>query len=78
MKKFITLTIVLASFYFTASAQTTPTATTASVKTEKTTKAKKSDKKMAATMYVCPMKCEKASTKAGKCTKCGMDKVAVK
>mgnify|MGYP000252819414 CR=1 FL=1 len=72
MKKFITLTIVLASFYFSASAQTTPTATTASVKTEKTTKA------MAATMYVCPMKCEKASTKAGKCAKCGMDKVTVK
>jgi hypothetical protein len=29
-------------------------------------------------MYECPMKCEAASDKPGKCTKCKMDLVAVK
>jgi PBP1b-binding outer membrane lipoprotein LpoB len=32
----------------------------------------------AATMYECPMKCEPASDKAGKCGKCKMDLVEVK
>ncbi|MEY4935582.1 MAG: Heavy metal binding domain [Bacteroidota bacterium] len=33
--------------------------------------------KTAATMYECPMKCEKPSAKAGKCGKCGMDLKAI-
>lgn len=32
----------------------------------------------AAAKYECPMKCEPASDKAGKCGKCGMDLVEVK
>jgi hypothetical protein len=32
----------------------------------------------ATTMYECPMKCEPATDKAGKCNKCGMDLVEVK
>jgi hypothetical protein len=32
----------------------------------------------AATMYECPMKCEPATDKAGKCGKCGMDLKEVK
>ncbi len=32
----------------------------------------------AATMYECPMKCEAASDKPGKCSKCKMDLVEVK
>jgi hypothetical protein len=39
-------------------------------------KAKKATE--AQTLYECPMKCEPATTKAGKCGKCGMDLVAVK
>lgn len=59
-------------------AQNAPAAKTA--KTEKTAKAKKPKKahKDHASMYECPMKCEPASAKAGKCSKCGMDLVAVK
>ncbi len=78
MKKFFALTILLFSFYFGASAQTAPTTSTATVKSETVKHSKKSDKKTATVMYACPMKCEKASAKAGKCAKCGMDKVAVK
>lgn len=33
---------------------------------------------VAATMYECPMKCEKPSDKPGKCAKCGMDLAEVK
>ena len=33
--------------------------------------------KTAATMYECPMKCEKPIAKAGKCGKCGMDLKAI-
>jgi hypothetical protein len=33
--------------------------------------------KTAATMYECPMKCEKPSAKAGKCGKCKMDLKAI-
>lgn len=78
MKKVFTLVLVLGGFYFNASAQTTPSTSTATVKTETAKQTKKSGKKMATVMYACPMKCEKASAKAGKCAKCGMDKVAVK
>jgi hypothetical protein len=76
------LIAVLALFGATATfAQNAPAA--APVKTAKTTKAKKgkSTKKAAtetAVMYECPMKCEPASAKAGKCGKCGMDLKAKK
>jgi hypothetical protein len=46
----------------------------ASTNTEKTSASEKSE----STMYECPMKCEPASANAGKCSKCGMDLVAVK
>ena len=75
MKKFL-LAIALMAFGTTVSfAQNTPAA-----KSEKTAKTKKSKaaKSTAATMYECPMKCETATAKAGKCGKCGMDLVAVK
>ncbi len=85
MKKFITLSLVLAGFYFNAAAQTAPTATTTAAppatKMESAKHAKKHAKKhtvKTAAMYECPMKCEKANATAGKCAKCGMDKVALK
>ena len=46
-------------------------------KGKKPKKVKKAEAAIAAS-YECPMKCEPASTKAGKCGKCGMDLVAVK
>ena len=77
--------LIAALFLFGASvafAQTAPTATTEkTVKTTKTKKGKKSKKAVAATakvMYECPMKCEPATDKAGKCGKCGMDLKAKK
>ena len=77
MKKGL-LVAALALFGATATfAQNAPA--TEPVKTVKTTKAKKAKKsKTTATetakmMYECPMKCEPASAKAGKCGKCGMD-----
>lgn len=88
MKKFI-LAIAIMAFGATVSfAQNQPTAK-ASEKTaqhdnhkggQKAKKGKKSKKADAAetAMYECPMKCEPASAKAGKCSKCGMDLVAVK
>jgi hypothetical protein len=72
--------LIAAMFMFGASAafaQNAPAA--APAKTVKTTKAAKGKKaKTAATetakvMYECPMKCEPATDKAGKCGKCGMD-----
>jgi Heavy metal binding domain len=82
MKKGL-LIAALALFGATATfAQNAPAAATE--KTVKTTKAKKGKKsKKAATetakvMYECPMKCEPASDKAGKCGKCGMDLKAKK
>jgi hypothetical protein len=72
--------LIAAMFVFGASAafaQNAPAA--APTKTVKTTKAAKGKKaKTAATetakvMYECPMKCEPATDKAGKCGKCGMD-----
>ena len=75
MKKFL-LAIALMAFGTTVSfAQNAPAAT--AEKTVKTKKAKKA-KSTAATLYECPMKCEPATAKAGKCGKCGMDLVAVK
>lgn len=80
MKKGL-LIAALALFGATATfAQNAPAAEP--VKTVKTTKAKTAKKakksKTTATetakmMYECPMKCEPASAKAGKCGKCGMD-----
>lgn len=46
---------------------------------KKTKKAHKGSKAAQSNvMYECPMKCEPASAKAGKCSKCGMDLVEVK
>ncbi len=77
--------LIAALFLFgtgAAFAQTAPTATTEkTVKTTKTGGGKKSKKAVAATakvMYECPMKCEPATDKAGKCGKCGMDLKAKK
>jgi DNA-directed RNA polymerase subunit M/transcription elongation factor TFIIS len=56
-------------------AQTAPAAEK-TVKTTKTAKSKQSKKaatETAKVMYECPMKCEPATAKAGKCGKCGMD-----
>ena len=84
MKKFFTLSLILIGFYVGAVAQTAPTATTTApvIKTEKVKNSKKHSKthivKSATALYECPMKCTKASATAGKCEKCGMDKVALK
>ncbi len=60
-------------------AQTTPATSSSTTQTAptKTHKQKKHNKTTAATMYECPMKCEAASKTAGKCAKCGMDRVKV-
>jgi hypothetical protein len=77
--------LIAAMFVFGTSAafaQNAPAAAPAkTVKTTKSAKGKKS--KTAATetakvMYECPMKCEPATDKAGKCGKCGMDLKAKK
>ncbi len=76
--------LIAALFVFGASAvfaQNAPAAATE--QTAKPTKAKKSKKSKAAAsstavMYECPMKCEPATAKAGKCGKCGMDLKAKK
>lgn len=77
--------LVAALFLFGAGAAFAQNApTTATEKTVKTTtpmKGKKSKKAVGATakvMYECPMKCEPATDKAGKCGKCGMDLKAKK
>ncbi len=82
MKKGL-LIAALALFGATATfAQNAPAA--AAEQTVKPTKAKKSKKKAkaaatsTAVMYECPMKCEPATAKAGKCGKCGMDLKAKK
>jgi hypothetical protein len=57
-------------------AQNAPAAAGKTVKTAKVAKSKKASKattETAKVMYECPMKCEPASDKAGKCGKCGMD-----
>ena len=73
MKK---LLFALSMFAFSTTvtfAQATP-----APQTEQTAKPKKVKKaKKQTTMYECPMKCEEASRKAGKCSKCGMDLVAI-
>jgi hypothetical protein len=77
--------LIAALFIFgtgAAFAQNAPAAATE--KTVKTTKSKKSKKSKpaaassTAVMYECPMKCEPATAKAGKCGKCGMDLKAKK
>ena len=85
MKNFFTILLILIGFYVSASAQTAPTATTTTAPTAKAEKVKHSKKhskthtvKSATALYECPMKCTKASATAGKCEKCGMDKVALK
>jgi Heavy metal binding domain len=78
MKKLV-LAIALFTFGTTVSfAQNEPTAKTEHQHAAKPKKAKKAKKTEAVTMYECPMKCEPATAKAGKCSKCGMDLVAVK
>ena len=79
MKKLI---LVAALFAFGATVsfgQNEPKAATTqhTVKHKKSKKAKAVNAVQAAT-YECPMKCEPASAKAGKCSKCGMNLVAVK
>ena len=72
-------TFLVFSFLFSGvvfmNAQTTPTATSSATKTEIKPKNKKPVP--AAAMYECPMKCEAVSKTAGKCAKCGMEKVKV-
>lgn len=81
MKK---LVLIIALFTFGATVSFAQNAPTQAAKTEKAapkaTKTKKAAKAKAteSAMYECPMKCEPASAKAGKCAKCGMDLVEVK
>ena len=81
MKK---LVLIVALFTFGATVSFAQNAPTQAAKTEKpaakkkAAKTKKADKATESAMYECPMKCEPASAKAGKCGKCGMDLVAVK
>jgi tRNA/tmRNA/rRNA uracil-C5-methylase (TrmA/RlmC/RlmD family) len=75
--------LIAALFVFGASAVFAQNSPAATEKTAKPTKAKKSKKSKAAAsstavMYECPMKCEPATAKAGKCGKCGMDLKAKK
>jgi hypothetical protein len=77
--------LIAALFVFGTSAafaQNAPAAApTKTVKTTKAAKGKKSAKaatETAKVMYECPMKCEPATNKAGKCGKCGMDLKAKK
>ena len=65
------------SFAQNAPTQAAKTEKVAPKKVAKTKKASKAKAKKSA-MYECPMKCEPASAKAGKCSKCGMDLVEVK
>lgn len=80
--------LVAALFVMGATVSFAQNAPTQAAKTEKPAKAEKQATKKAAkgkkhaahaaAMYECPMKCEPATTKAGKCGKCGMDLVEVK
>ena len=78
-KTFLAIALLVSGAVFikaqTAPTTTTSTSQTAPVKTEKKHGQKKSA--TAAAMYECPMKCEPASKTAGKCAKCGMEKVKV-
>ena len=58
-------------------APTTSTTQTEPMKMEKKYKKHKASSSKAEAMYECPMKCEPASKTAGKCSKCGMEKVKV-
>ena len=81
MKKFV---LIVALFTFGATVSFAQNAPTQAAKTEKpagkkkSAKTKKAAKATESAMYECPMKCEPASAKAGKCGKCGMDLVEVK
>lgn len=81
MKK---LVLIIALFTCGATVSFAQNAPTQAAKTEKPAAAKKAAKTKKAAkatesaMYECPMKCEPASAKAGKCAKCGMDLVEVK
>ncbi len=81
MKK---LVLIVALFTFGATVSFAQNAPTQAAKTEKpaakkkAAKTKKAAKATESALYECPMKCEPASAKAGKCGKCGMDLVAVK
>ena len=76
MKKALLVLTILVSGSIFMTAQTTP-ATTTTASTTAIAKAKKKHKhaKTAAAMYQCPMKCEAPNKVAGKCPKCGMEKV---
>ncbi len=59
-------------------AQTAPAKSSSTTQTTPaTTQKHKKHNQTAVGMYECPMKCEPASKTAGKCAKCGMDKVKV-
>lgn len=76
-KSFLVLSILLSGLVFT-NAQTAPTTTATTTKTAAAKpENKQKHKKTAGTMYQCPMKCEAPGKTAGKCAKCGMDKVKV-
>ncbi len=76
-KSFLVLSILLSGLVFT-NAQTAPTTTATTTKTAAAKSEKKHNhKKTAEAMYQCPMKCEAPGKTAGKCAKCGMDKVKV-
>jgi transcription initiation factor IIE alpha subunit len=78
MKKFVLVAVL---FTFAATVSFAQNAPTQAAKTTKTAAKKGSKSKKHAehtAMYECPMKCEPASAKAGKCGKCGMDLVEVK
>lgn len=78
MKKLILVAALFATGATVSFAQNAPTqaAKTEKPAAKKSTKSKKAGAQAA--MYECPMKCEPATTKAGKCGKCGMDLVEVK
>ena len=79
-KTFLVLSLVFAAT-FVMNAQTAPATTSSTTQTEPMkTEKKHTHKKHSATadaMYQCPMKCEAASKTAGKCAKCGMEKVKI-
>lgn len=79
MKKLVLAALLVAGAAVVSFAQTTPArAHKAKAKTATKAKAKTPAAKMATTVFACPMKCEKPSKTAGKCSKCGMDLVATK
>lgn len=77
MKKLILAALLVAGTAVMSVAQTTP-GHAHKAKSKTAAKAKAKSSSQATTVYACPMKCEKPSKTAGKCSKCGMDLVATK